>query len=176
MLKNLNENQNTDIEELKHYIEVAKTSCKEQLDNYSNTTHNKFNLSIEDINKLDIFFQKSYIKVIKDLIEHYKNGIDNKLEFNIINVPVATTNNPLSSNQIEYLIMKYCEKFEKLGLYALGINSVKIFNRPVFASRIYDEIKYNEGKCHISYVLNVSCSIKNLFYNKLKTLSLEIKK
>lgn len=93
----------------------------------------KFDLSDEEVSNLDKFFYKSHITVIKELMEHYKTSIDgrkkgNQLDFNI-NVLVITSSNVFSSNQLDYLTMKYYEIFEELSLHELGVNSIKILQQ-----------------------------------------------
>jgi len=166
--------------EVKYYLEIANKALEKQLENYNNNILNRFNLKEEEVNKLDDFFNKSYLIVIKNLMEHYKVSTDgkrkgNQFDFNI-NVPVITSIKRLSSNQIEYLTMKYYDIFKKLSLYDLGFNSVKISEKYWPSNRIFDEIKFDEKNYNFSYVLSVSCSIKRVFFNNNKALLLENKK
>ena len=151
------------------------------LKNYSDNITNKFDLSIEEVDKLDKFFNESYIVVMKELMEHYKISVDgkrngDKFEFNI-NIPVVTTSKTLSPNQIEYLTTKYYETFEELSLSDLGINAIKIIEKYWPTNRLSNEIKYDENKHGFSYIMKVSCSVKNLYfiseyYNCLRRSSL----
>ena len=173
----INDLKKDELMEVKRYLEITKKSYSERLENYSDKIQNNFGLPIEEVDKLDTFFSKSYVVVLKELIEHYKTSIDGKrkgnpFDFNI-NTPVVTSSKSLSSNQCEYLIMKYYQVFAELSLHDLGIDSIKILEKYWPSDRLSDEIKYDENNYGFTYVLSVSCSIKKLFFAKQKILSFE---
>ena len=82
------------------------------------------------------------------------------------------SNNVFSSNQLDYLTMKYYEMFEELSLHELVVNLIKILQQYWPSSRLSNEIEYDGNEYKFSYVMKVSCSVKNLFFKKAKTLSI----